>query len=731
MDGGLARRSGRSKAAPGAAAAPAADARSARRRLAWPLVALAVLLASGVALWRARPHPVRREAGLNVLLITIDTLRADAVGAYGRSRATPWIDRLAASGVRFEQAHAHNVVTLPSHANILSGRYPLEHGVRDNAGFRFPASLDTLATLLVAHGYRTGAFVSAFAVDSQFGLSRGFEVYEDSFVNLDTASAFLMQERRGMETVEIARRWLEAEPEAPHFAWVHIFDPHFPYAPPEPYASRHPGSPYLGEVAAADAAVGSLVEPLLAAGRDGRTLVVLTADHGEALGEHGERTHGIFAYEATLRVPLILHAPRILDPGVVRAGARHVDILPTVLDALRLPIPEGLSGRSLLPAAAGRDHSTPPSYFEALSGMLTRGWAPLRGVLAGPRKYIELPLPELYDLSEDASEDRNLAEGRSESLGELRRELEALRRGDQGIARQQERGETRERLRALGYLTDSAPVAAGGHTAADDPKRLIDLDAMMHEVVGLHAAGRLDEALALCRRLVERRPQMPASWVRLAFLHRERADLGSAVGALQRALSLNPQDVDVLSLLGNYLNESGREAETVAILRAAAAGADPDVEVLIAYGVGLAQLGRYQAALTVFGRALEIDPSNAMVQVNIGTVHLMTGGHAAAREAFEAALRLNPGLGRAENSLGVIAAREGRRAEAIAHWKRAVELDPREFDTLFNLGMELRREGRLEEARPYLERFVREAPPVLYAADVAKLRALLGDLPRR
>jgi arylsulfatase A-like enzyme len=378
-------------------------------------------VASAAVWWFSGPPEVRREPGLNVLLVTIDTLRADALGAYGHPQAaTPWIDRLAEAGVRFEHAYAHNVVTLPSHANILSGRYPLEHGLRDNSGFRFPRELETLATLLEARGYRTGAFISAFPLDSQFGLARGFEVYEDSFVNVDTKPDFLVQERRGEETVALARRWLEAPAEGPFFCWVHVFEPHFPYEPPPDIAARFPAQPYLGEVAASDAALGPLLEQVIEAGPQGRTLVVLTSDHGEALGEHGERTHGLFAYEGTIRIPLILFAPRLLRPGVVVEPVRHVDLLPTILDALGASVPEGLPGRSLLPLAAGAPGPTSPIYFESLSANLNRGWAPLHGVLRDRLKLIDLPIPELYDLASDPGESRNLASSRPETVEAMR-----------------------------------------------------------------------------------------------------------------------------------------------------------------------------------------------------------------------------------------------------------------------------------------------------------------------
>ena len=292
------------------------------------VVAVGLVGASALAISDCTSGSVRREAGLRVLLVTVDTLRADALGAYGRAGAeTPWMDRLAAEGVRFAEARAQNVVTLPSHANILSGRYPPDHGVRDNSGFRFPAGQETLATVLKAQGYRTGAFVSAFPLDSRFGLDRGFDVYDDRFANVDTHTAFEMEERSGPETVALARDWIRAQGDSPWLCWVHLYEPHFPYAPPAPLRERFAAAPYQGEVAAADAALGPLLEDVLVGG-DRSALVVLTADHGESLGEHGEPTHGIFAYEATLRVPLVLHAPRILRPRVVREPVRHVDVLP-------------------------------------------------------------------------------------------------------------------------------------------------------------------------------------------------------------------------------------------------------------------------------------------------------------------------------------------------------------------------------------------------------------------
>ena len=694
---------------------------------------LLAVLAAGIVWWRSRPE-VRREPGLSVLLVTIDTLRADALGCYGKpGAATPWMDRLAAAGVRFDDAHAHSVVTLPSHANILSGRYPTDHGVRDNAGFRAPSDLETLATLLRARGYATGAFVSAFPLDSRFGLARGFDVYEDSFVEGETRPAFLEQERRGAESVGLARRWLDAQHAGPSLCWVHLYEPHFPYDPPAPWAERHRGNPYQGEVAAADAALGPLLEPLLAAGDEGRTLVVLTADHGESLGEHGEETHGVFAYEATLRVPLILYAPRLLRPRVVSAPARHVDLLPTVLDALALPAPEALPGRSLLGTAAGAPPGpSSPSYFEALSAALNRGWAPLHGLVVGRTKLIDLPIPELYDLALDPKETRNLASAQPARLEEMRALLAPMRSRDPGPERRRESAETLERLRSLGYAAPAAIPVRKQYTEEDDPKHLISLDAKLQEVSSLYLSGDLEGALVRCRELVRLRPEMPLSLLYLAHLERERGDLAAAVEALRKAVALNPEDTTAAALLGACLTQAGRAREAADLLEPYARRDEPDVEVMLVRSLALARSGRPKEALATLAKAREVDPSNAMVLVGVGTVELMGGDPVRARRAFEAAVALNPGVARAWSSLGVVAAEDGHPEEAIGHWKKAIALDPAERAKLLGFGSLLWQHGRRSEARRYLELFVATAPPATYAREIERVRGwLAGSAPPR
>jgi arylsulfatase A-like enzyme/Tfp pilus assembly protein PilF len=710
-----------------AEATPLASASGTGRRRAW-LAAVAVLLVTaGVVVRRLAPAPVRREPGLNVLLITIDTLRADALSCYGgQTIQTPWIDRLAREGVRFERVHAQNVVTLPSHANILSGRYPLEHGVRDNSGYRFPATIETLATILKRAGYRTGAFVSAFPLDSRFGLDRGFDVYDDRLGDPDARSAFLMPERAGALTLAAAEKWLAAQGEAKTFAWVHLYEPHFPYAPPEPFASRYAASPYHGEVAYADSLLASLLEPLLEQREAGRTLVVLTADHGEGLGEHGEKTHGIFAYESTLRVPLILYSPRLFSARLIATPVRHVDILPTILDALSLPPPPEVSGRSLLALASGHATSAATSYFEALSSEVNRGWAPLRGLIRDRYKLIDLPLPELFDLEADPHERKNLAASEPRLMDELRGQLQLLTAADRNQgARQAENAAARERLRSLGYLS-AAAAPREQYTEDDDPKRLIGLDAEVQDVVTLFQAGDLPGALKRVKQLLAQRPQMPLALVHQAFLQHELGDLKAAVESLRVCVGAHPEDTDAVALLGAYLVEAGRPAEAAELLKSYAAEKDPDLDVLLARGTALAQAGRVPEGIKTFERALSIDPTNATAKANIGTAYLLVRDYGRARAALTDALATDPDVSKAHNALGVVAAESGHPDEAIDHWKRAVELNPREWDTVFNLGKLLRQRGREPEARPYLERFVREAPRALYGPDIQKLEPTLA-----
>jgi arylsulfatase A-like enzyme/Tfp pilus assembly protein PilF len=682
-------------------------------------------------LWQLRPGHSGFPAFItgadqNVLLITIDTLRADALASYGGRAVTPNLDRLARDGVRFTFAHAHAVVTLPSHASLLTGRYPFDHGVRDNTGFRLTDSARTLSELARDRGIATAAFVGAFPLDRQFGLAQGFEVYDDVGGRELAPAEFRFSERRAEEVVARAREWIEQQ-QRPWLAWVHVFDPHAPYAPPAPFDRQYAGDPYAGEVAYVDHALA----PVLDIARRGprRTTVVVTADHGEGLGEHGEATHGTFAYESTLRVPLILaqvgpasgDRQRGFDSDV---PARHIDVLPTLAALLELNAPTDLPGQSLLTA---RDGESMPqtSYFEAMTASLKRGWAPLRGVIVDREKYIDLPIVELYDLAADPREARNLAPDAEQRVRVHSAQLAAL--GSELPGEQTaETADVRARLQSLGYLSGSARRKAH-YSEDDDPKRLIDLDRLMIQGIELRRAGRAGDAIEAYRQVIARRPDMGLAYRWLAFIQWEGGANAAAIQTLREALQRTGPDVEVEIRLGTYLAETGATNQAVPMLERVASADPENTEGLNALGIAYARAGRTADALRTFQQILVLSPRDAFALENIGTVHLQRNDMLAAGEAFRKALESDPRSSRAEAGLGVIALKAGRRDDAIEHWRRAVALDRTNLDALYNLATELVNAGRLSEARPYLEQFVRTAPPALYGEDIARMRRLLGS----
>jgi arylsulfatase A-like enzyme/Tfp pilus assembly protein PilF len=726
------KRGARSPTPHGAAHAPrATDGRGRNRRIVARVVRLAIasmVVAVAFAAYSRRGHQgadLRPIAGQNVLLVTIDTLRADALGSYGGPAATPNLDRLARQGVRYDFAHAHAVVTLPSHASILTGRYPFEHGVRDNSGYRLADATPTIATLLKAAGYHTAAFVGAFPLNARFGLTRGFDVYDDRMGEAHGPIEFALPERRAETVIAAAQAWIRRQPDR-WFAWVHLFDPHAPYAPPAPFDRQYGDRPYYGEVAYVDQALGPLFDSIQT--QTHPTVIVVTADHGEALGDHGEATHGLFAYESTLRVPLILaqHIPGEEAPERTEASSvpvRHIDLLPTMLSAVGMPAPAGLPGRTLLPGSDTEGDASSTSYFEAMSASLNRGWAPLQGILAGREKLVSLPLTELYRLSNDPSETTNLAGREPERQRVLEARLNDWRASTAG-ARGAEDPETVARLRSLGYAA-GGNAKKGRYTEDDDPKRLIDLDAAIHRGIELYERGRPAEAIDTYRQILTRRPDLGVAVSHLAFLYWSQGEAHAAIETLQRALSAGVVQSGIPSQLGVYLAETGSAKAALPLLQAAAA--DPsDLDALNALGIAYGHLNETARALDSFRTIVRIDPQNALAYQNIASVEVQRGNLAAARAALERALAIDPRSARAHTGLGAVQLREGQRNAAIDSWRRAVELDPADYDALFNLASELVNDGQLSAARPYLEHFVRSAPAAQYARDIRRFEALLA-----
>ena len=672
-------------------------------------------------------------ASRDVVLITIDTLRHDAVGfaaAPGEAASkwhtpTPAMDRLAAEGRVFTRAVAHAPLTLPSHASILTGLYPYQTGVRENAGFVLPAEARTLAERLQGSGYRTAAFVSAFVLDRRFGLAQGFDVYDDR-IERGTPGSFQVSERPGHETVTAALDWWRetgATAGGPRFLWVHLFDPHAPYAPPQDQASRF-DHPYQGEVAAVDAYLAPLLDAIRGPGHGDGPLILLTADHGEGLGDHGEETHGIFAYQSTLQVPFMLWGAGV-EPGREPGLARHVDWVPTVLDAVGLSADASLPGRSLLQAPGGEVES----YFEALSGTLNRGWAPLRGLMRGSLKYVELPLPELYDLDADAGELENLVDARRRDLQALRARLPE--ESAWPPARQSLSSEESARLRSLGYLSDDGTRAAT-FSAADDPKRLVELDGDIHRFSEAFARGELDEAVRLAESLVRRRPSMGVAHTQLAQALLEAGRRDEAIAAMESALKKGWAGPSLQRQLGLSLLEAGRVDRAETVLRPVAESGDPEAMGALAMALtesaDVAEADASEARQWL-KRALEAAPDDAGLQEKAAVAALRRGDHGEALFHAGRAKELRPSSASAWNQYGVALYLQGRPLEALEAWQRSVELDPDAFDTLFNLGTKAAELGRPDLARRYLEDFVSRAPAQRYGKDLEQVRAWLRAQP--
>lgn len=688
-----------------------------RKRLVFAIAALLIIAAAIVVATR-----LRSDRDPDIILVTIDTLRADAVGA----ETTPFLAALAKQGISFENAHAHNVMTLPSHTNILTGLLPYQHGVRDNAGFTFGKSDTpiapsrkqvTIAAMLHSRGYATGAFVAAYPLDSHFGLDAGFDVYDDNTRPVSGVSRFSTPERPASEVLAAARQWYEAVAGEKKFLWVHLYEPHHPYEPVSPFKERFPGRPYHAEVAAVDDALAKFLQPILE--RRPGTFVVITADHGEGLGDHQEEHHGLFAYEETLRVPLLVVEKGEIQPRVERSFVRHIDIVPTLLARLGIDRPPDLQGESLLELKAPRD-----TYFEALWGSLNLGWAPLVGMIHDGHKYIELPVAELYDLARDPREQKNVVAGDRRMTASIRSRLAAAAPAGGPAARNVSADEARN-LMSLGYLTGTA-AAKKAYTADDDPKNLVPYHLRLNAALEHHRRGETSEAVAVAEQLVKERPEMTMARDFLAIVLQQSGRSAEAEDVLRQIIASDPGDAAARKRLGLMLSEKGEAREAVQILAAFANSNEPDL--LNAYGIALADMGRGQEAVGQFQRVLQLDPDNAAALQNLGVVALRMGDVGQAQQLLTRALEVDGNLPRALNTLGVVYARQGRFPQAVQSWERAVAADPRQYDALYNIGLVQLRLGRRQEARLALDRFVRTAPAQRYAADIANARKALATL---
>ena len=628
-----------------------------------PFAVAASVIVLVALIWSRRPTPPPPS----LLLVTIDTLRADRVGAYGSNGGlTPALDRLAASGWLFENAVSAVPLTLPSHATLLSGLDPLHHGVRNNGTSVFPGNRGTLATILKARGYATGAFVAAVVLDRRYGLAREFDVYDDQIGREPEGRSVLESDRSCDTVVTSASAWIRAQA-GPFVAWVHMYEPHVPYAPPEDLARAHPGRPYDAEVAAADRCLGRLIADAQVA-RPDRLVTAVTSDHGEGLGDHGESTHGLFLYQSTLHVPLVISGPGVAQGKRSQYLARAADLLPTLLVILGAPAQDGLDGRSLAGGGAGESYAETdyPGGF---------GWSPLRSWRLGNLKLIDAPDAELYDLARDPREERNLADAEPREVERLRSVLSAALKTE--VSREERRvsSDTEERLRSLGYVAGSSLRLTTG-TKARDPKSALPLFRDFERAMASEARGDITASARILASLLSRDPGNLTFRRSLASALRRSARVDEAARVLGDGSRLAPEDASVAHDLAMVLAEQGRTSEAIAFEQ----------------------------------RAVVLDPTFADALNHLATLHAIRGEFVKARVAVERAIALDPNNARAWSNRGNIARSQGQAEEAQRSYDRALVLAPDQVEAINGLGVLAVERGRFDEAAPWFERVLVLAP---------------------
>ena len=659
-----------------------------RRSLAAALCAFLLLLFQLVG-------PAALKPAQNLLLITIDTLRADRVSAYSpRHLQTPGLDGLAAKGVLFTRAFANTTTTLPSHANILLGTSPSYHGVHDNANFVVQEEFLTLAEHLKGFGYATGAFLGGFPLDARFGLNQGFDIYDDDFSRAEEGVE-KGRERRAQAVVESALKWLE-EQKSPWFLWIHSYDPHDPYTPPEPYKTQFAGKPYDGEVAYTDAVIGNFIRVLEKNGRLADAVLILTGDHGESLGEHGEKTHGYLAYNTTLWIPLIILAPS-LEKRVSSANVSHLDIFPTVCDLLELPKPKFLQGVSLRPLLQGKRTGDREIFFESLSPYFNMGWGPIAGYIRNDDKYIDSPIPELYDLAGDFDEKNNLT--RSKNLAAHKKRLHRIFQG-QASAESLAAGkkmdrETQERLRSLGYLASLQSARKKTFQAEDDVKMLLPYHNKSMEALDLFRSGKAEEAIKALRQVITERGNIKTAYLNLAMIYKTQGRLDDAVTVLQAGQDSLPENYELYAETVAYLYEAGRFNEAIqAFERKSPPERELDPVVWVYAGLAHWKKGNNKSAVELYRKSISIDPKFSIPHTHLGTLfafeYRKTNDPSALQksvESYEQAIRLDPSSAEAFHGLGVVRFQAKDYDQAVPNLDRALELEPGLDEALLFLGL--------------------------------------------
>lgn len=698
--------------------------------VAGAVVLVAVLAGAVVWFTKAPSRP-------NVLLISIDTLRADHIGSYGYAAAqTPTLDALAARGLRFSQATTVAPLTLPAHASLLTGTFPTFHGVRDNGQFYLDDSQTTLAEVLKANGYRTGGFVGAFVLDRRWGIAQGFDSYFDEFdlAKYELAAGIDAAQRPAGEVVDRASAWISADRQKPFFAWVHLYDPHAPYAAPAEYAGRFPQTmegAYDAEVAYVDAQVARLLKAV--EGR--RTLIVVVGDHGEALGDHQEQQHGFFVYDAVTQVPLVISGTTHADPRVVTDQVRIVDVMPTVLEEAAIAVPSSVQGRSLLPAGRG-ERMDLLALSETWYPRYHYGWSELTAVRDGRYKLIAAPRRELYDLQNDPGELTNIAESNSQRADALERALREMTAATAGAAKQQAPRsvdpEVEERLRALGYVGSSVSPRSLEERRRGDPKDKIALYNLLKHAGTDSVAGRVDDAIEKVQRVLAEDPEVVEAHLMLGNLHTKARRQDQAIAAYQKALALddshenaafalalaykqadrldaaeagfarvlemNPRSTKSQWQLADIWSRRGDFARAEKTLADALTKNVDRPAFLLKLGETQIQLSKLDEAEKNLREALRLKPDQATANYDLGVLYEARNDAVRAAEAYEAEIKTNPKSYQAHFNLGKILSRVGRPKDAADHFKAALEANPSFGSAYMYLAKALLDAGDLRES---------------------------------
>ncbi len=609
----------------------------------------------------------------NILLVTIDTLRADHLACYGYSRIeTPNLDALARQGVLFENASAPAPLTGPSHASMMTGVYPTVHKVRNTGGFVLPPSQTTLATILQQQGWDTAAFIGSSVLKRRFGLNQGFAVYDDEMPTAAGASALAEPERRAEEVVTRAVKWMDAQSGKPFFLWAHLYDPHFPYDPPVPFREKYKDRPYDGEIAYTDQQIGRLLEAVARKAPPADTLVAVLSDHGESLSEHGEYTHGVFLYDSTLRIAFLLSGGPVPKGVRVKQQARTIDLLPTILELVGGKAPAGVQGTSLEPSFGGKDVPTTYSYAETLFPKLNMGWAELRAMRTNRWKYIRAPRPELYDLVQDPGETTNVIAAHPAEAQNLEAKLNAIAGSAEKLAPAAMDPRTLQQLKSLGYLGGSSTEAAELTGKGTDPKDQLEVLRLLH--LGVDSGAPVPERVSSLRQAIAKDPADPAlynglgnlyaeggrlaeamqlyndalrkgvhaAWLysRLGSLYLRQGKSKEAITLLETATQLNPSDYESLENLAVAYRQAGRMEESQQALNAILQSGEEYAPAYNELGMAAFQKGDVAAAQSYFEKAARLDPT---YQLNLGRFYKMAGDNARARAAFEAFLTARSG----------------------------------------------------------------------------------------